>query len=244
MRCSTSTPTALLTVSNLHSSYGPIQALKGVNITINRGEIVTILGSNGAGKTTMLMSISGIVKAQAGTITFDGQEITGLAGNKVVALGLSQVPEGRKIFTRMSVLENMQLGGYLRSDKRSVAQDFEKCFALFPILAERRHQSAGTLSGGEQQMLAICRALMSRPKMLLLDEPSMGVAPLLVAKIFETLELINKEGMTILLVEQNAHLALKVASRGYVIETGQITLHDSSTNLLNDSRVKEAYLGE
>jgi len=234
----------LLSVENVHAGYGPIEAIKGVSLTVRRGEIVTIIGANGAGKTSTLMSISGVVRVSSGRIRFDGEDITELPAHALVARGLAQVPEGRRIFPRLTVLENLELGAYLRRDKAGIRADLDKVFTLFPILRERHTQAGGTLSGGEQQMLAIARALMSRPKLLLMDEPSMGVAPMLTARIFERIRELNREGMTILLVEQNAHLALQTAQRGYVLETGEIVLEDEASKLLANPRVREAYLGE
>ena len=237
-------PEPLLSIQNVVAGYGPIEALKGVSLDVHGGEIVTLIGANGAGKSSTLMCVSGLLRARKGAVHFDGADITGFKPHTIVEEGLAQVPEGRKIFPRLTVLENLELGAYLRRDKQAIKTDLEKMYHLFPILGERRKQLGGTLSGGEQQMLAIGRALMSRPKMLLMDEPSMGVAPILTAKIFATIRDLNREGMTILLVEQNAHLALKIAHRGYVIETGSIVLEDKAESLLNDSRVKEAYLGD
>ncbi|MBM3289141.1 MAG: ABC transporter ATP-binding protein [Candidatus Hydrogenedentes bacterium] len=234
----------LLSIQDVVAGYGPIEALKGVSLDVYGGEIVTLIGANGAGKSSTLMCVSGLLRARKGAVRFDGADITGYKPHTIVEEGLAQVPEGRKIFPRLTVLENLEMGAYLRRDPQAIKLDLEKCYHLFPILGERRKQLGGTLSGGEQQMLAIGRALMSRPKMLLMDEPSMGVAPILTAKIFATIRELNKEGMTILLVEQNAHLALKIAHRGYVIETGQIVLEDKAAALLKDPRVKEAYLGD
>lgn len=233
----------LLSIQNVRAGYGPIEALKGVSIEVHGGEIVTLIGANGAGKSSTLMCVSGLLRARSGAVRFDGADITGYEPHTIVEEGLAQVPEGRKIFPRLTVLENLEMGAYLRRDKQAVQIDVEKVYHLFPILGERRRQLGGTLSGGEQQMLAIGRALMSRPKLLLMDEPSMGVAPILTAKIFSTIRELNREGMTILLVEQNAHLALKIAHRGYVIETGSIVLEDKAESLLRDPRVQEAYLG-
>lgn len=234
----------LLSIRDVVAGYGPIEALKGVSLDVHGGEIVTLIGANGAGKSSTLMCVSGLLRPRKGAVQFDGADITGFKPHTIVAEGLAQVPEGRKIFPRLSVLENLEMGAYLRRDKQAIKTDLEKVYHLFPILGERRRQYGGTLSGGEQQMLAIGRALMSRPKMLLMDEPSMGVAPILTAKIFATIRELNSEGMTILLVEQNAHLALKTAHRGYVIETGKIVLEDKAALLLKDPRVKEAYLGD
>lgn len=234
---------ALLEVEGIRAGYGPIEALRGVSLSVEQGEIVTIIGANGAGKTSTLMCLSGILALRGGHVVFAGQDVRRVPAHERVKLGLAQVPEGRKIFSKLTVRENLELGAYLRRDGE-VAEDLLRIYDLFPILRDRGAQAGGTLSGGEQQMLAIGRALMSRPRMLLLDEPSMGVAPLLVAKIFEALGELNRQGMTMLLVEQNAHLALKLAHRGYVMETGEITLSDTADNLLCDARVREAYLGE
>jgi branched-chain amino acid transport system ATP-binding protein len=234
----------MLRVNNIKSFYGNIQALKDVNIEISEGEIVTLIGANGAGKTTTLMSICGIVPPRAGEILFMDQPIHNLAPNQIVSLGISQVPEGRRIFPYLTVMENLDMGAFLRKDNDGIKQDMEYIFELFPILAERRHQAGGTLSGGEQQMLAISRALMAQPQLLLMDEPSLGLAPLVVKLIFEIISKINSENnTTVFLVEQNANLALKVAHRGYVMETGRITLADSAKNLLANEEVKRAYLG-
>lgn len=234
----------LLAVQNLRAGYGPIEALKGVSLNVCDGEIVTLIGANGAGKSSLLMCISGIHRPRAGKIIFGGADVTGEKSHELVRLGIAQVPEGRRIFPRLTVMENLELGAFLRRDAAGIKSDLDRVFSLFPILSERRKQLGGTLSGGEQQMLAIGRALMSKPKLLLMDEPSMGVAPLLTAKIFDTIRELNREGMTILLVEQNAHLALKIAGRGYVLETGEIVLEDQCGALLTDSRVREAYLGD
>ena len=234
----------MLELKNLQTFYGNIQALKGVSIEISEGEIITLIGANGAGKTTTLMSVCGIVPPRTGEILFRGQPIHKLTPNLIVALGISQVPEGRRIFPYLTVRENLDMGAFLRTDKDGIKQDMEYIFELFPILAERRHQAGGTLSGGEQQMLAISRALMARPRLLLMDEPSLGLAPLVVKQIFEIIRKVNAENnTTIFLVEQNANLALKVAHRGYVMETGRITLADSAEKLLADEKVKKAYLG-
>jgi branched-chain amino acid transport system ATP-binding protein len=234
----------MLSLVDVHAFYGNIQALKGVTLEISTGEIVTLIGANGAGKTTTLMSICGIVPLRKGEIFFQGEPIHGMEPNRIVAKGISQVPEGRRIFPHLSVVENLDMGAFLRMDKAGLKQDLEYVFELFPILEERRHQAGGTLSGGEQQMLAISRALMARPSLLLLDEPSLGLAPLVVRRIFEILRKINQESSTtIFLVEQNANQALKVAHRGYVMENGRITLSDSAQNLLADQEVRKAYLG-
>lgn len=234
----------LLSVEGMHASYGPIEALKGVSLFVREGEIVTVIGANGAGKTSTLMCVSGVHPIRSGKIVFDGHEIDRMPAHQLLKRGLAHVPEGRKIFPRLTVRENLLLGAYVRDDKVEIEKDIEKVFELFPILKQRQSQSGGTLSGGEQQMLAIGRALMSRPKMLLMDEPSMGVAPILVLKIFEAIRELNRKGVSILLVEQNARLALKLADRGYVMETGRIVLEDRAEELLKDSRVRCCYLGE
>jgi len=234
----------MLKINNIKTFYGNIQALKGVSIEISEGEIITLIGANGAGKTTTLMSISGVVPSRSGEIYFMGTPIHNMSPNKIVSLGISQVPEGRRIFPYLTVMENLDMGAFLRADKERIKQDMEYIFELFPILSERRHQAGGTLSGGEQQMLAISRALMARPKLLLLDEPSLGLAPLVVKQIFKIIRKINTENnTTIFLVEQNANLALKVAHRGYVMENGQIMLSDFADKLLSNEDVKRAYLG-
>ena len=234
----------MLELKNIKTFYGNIQALKAVNIEIAEGEIITLIGANGAGKTTTLMSICGIVPPRSGEILFMGQPIQDMAPNNIVSLGICQVPEGRRIFPFLSVAENLDMGAFLRSDKNEIKRDIEYVYELFPILAERRHQAGGTLSGGEQQMLAISRALMARPRLLLLDEPSLGLAPIIVKQIFDIIRKINTESKTtIFLVEQNANLALKVAHRGYVMETGRVTLSDTAANLLANDKVRKAYLG-
>ncbi len=234
----------MLKINKIKTYYGNIQALKEVSMTIEQGEIITLIGANGAGKTTTLMSISGIVPPRSGEIVFMGEPIHELSPDRIVALGISQVPEGRRIFPFLSVLENLDMGAFLRKDRAIIKQDLDYIFELFPILAERRHQAGGTLSGGEQQMLAISRALMARPRLLLLDEPSLGLAPLVIKRIFETIRHINQESQTtIFLVEQNANLALQIAHRGYVMETGRITLSDTAERLLQNKAVQEAYLG-
>ena len=235
---------SLLKVDNLHAGYGPIEVLKGINLEVAPGEIVAIIGANGAGKTTTLTTISGCVRARMGSISFDGRDITKLPAHEIVRLGVCQSPEGRKIFPRLTVRENLEMGAFTRSDKAEIRKDLEKSLQLFPILRDRQSQTGGTLSGGEQQMLAVARALMGRPKLLLLDEPSLGLAPKIVLKIFDVIRELNREGMAILLVEQAARLALKLAHRGYVMETGEITMSDSADKLLGDRRVQEAYLGE
>jgi branched-chain amino acid transport system ATP-binding protein len=233
---------ALLEVEDIHTYYGHIEALKGVSLEVEEGEIVTLIGSNGAGKSTTLRSISGLTSAREGAVRFDGRDITRVAPQDIVQLGISQSPEGRHCFQRMSVRENLDMGAYLRRDKK-VDEDMERVFTLFPRLKEREKQKAGTMSGGEQQMLAIGRALMAQPRLLLLDEPSMGIAPLLVERIYETIEEINRQGMTILLVEQNANYALGVSRRGYVLETGKVALSDESSALRENADVQKAYLG-
>jgi branched-chain amino acid transport system ATP-binding protein len=234
----------MLELKNIHTYYGNIHALKGISIEITEGEIITLIGANGAGKSTTLMSICGIVPPRSGDIFFMGQPIQALRPNQVVNLGISQVPEGRRIFPYLTVMENLDMGAFLRPDKDNVKKDTEYIFSLFPILAERRNQAGGTLSGGEQQMLALSRALMARPRLLLMDEPSLGLAPIIVRRIFDIIKKINTENnATIFLVEQNANLALKVADRGYVMETGRITLSDTADNLLANEDVRKAYLG-
>jgi len=234
----------MLTLTGIHAGYGNIEALHGIDLEVREGEIVTLIGANGAGKTSTLMTICGCVKARAGKVSFSGRDITGLRSDEIVKLGLVQSPEGRKIFPRLSVQENLEMGAFIRNDKDGIAKDMKRVFDLFPILGERRTQAGGTLSGGEQQMLAVGRAMMSRPRLLLLDEPSLGLAPLIVTRIFEVIQQLNKEGTTILLVEQNARSALKLAHRGYVMETGNITMTDDAKKLLEDERVKSAYLGD
>ena len=234
----------MLKLKNVQTFYGNIQALKGITIEISEGEIITLIGANGAGKTTTLMAVSGIIPPRSGEIFFMGEPITGMEPDKIVSLGICHVPEGRRIFPYLSVAENLDMGAFLRNDRAEIKKDMEYVYDLFPILAERRHQAGGTLSGGEQQMLAMSRALMARPRLLLLDEPSLGLAPLIVKQIFEIIRKINAENnTTVFLVEQNANLALKVAARGYVMENGRITLADSSENLLANEEVKKAYLG-
>ena len=234
----------LLEVENIHSYYGHIHALRGVSLTVEEGEIVTLIGSNGAGKTTTLRSIHGILLPREGRIVFRGEEIQGVPAHSMIEKGISQSPEGRKIFHRMTVLENLEMGPYHRKDRTETQDDMTYVFDLFPRLKERVKQEAGTMSGGEQQMLAIGRSLMGRPKLLLLDEPSMGLAPVLVERIFQVIEEINKQGTTILLVEQNANVALEIATRGYVLETGTIVNAAPAEKLREDPKVREAYLGE
>lgn len=232
----------MLYIENLHVYYGAIHAIKGVSFSVEEGEIVTLIGSNGAGKTTILKTISQILKQQEGTIEFLGNEISVFEAHKIVELGISHVPEGRRVFPQLTVQENLEMGAYLRNDKEGIKEDLETVFKRFPRLFERRNQSAGTLSGGEQQMLAMGRALMARPKILLLDEPSMGLAPILVDEIFSIIEDINKTGTTILLVEQNANRALQISDKGYVLETGNIIASGKASDLLEDPKVVEAYL--
>jgi len=235
----------LLSMENVTAGYGPIDALRGVSLNVDDGEIVTIIGANGAGKTSTLMTVSGVVKARQGRIKFNGIDITGQPAHEILRYGLAQSPEGRKIFPRLSVLENLQLGAFTRDDKPAIATDIEKMFALFPILNERKHQHGGLLSGGQQQMLAIARALMSRPKLLMLDEPSLGLAPQIVVQIFGVIRDLNsQQGMSVLLVEQNARMALKVAHRAYVLESGLVSFSDRADVVLNDPRIRTAYLGE
>jgi len=234
----------MLEVSDVHAFYGPIEALKGVSLEVRQGEIVTLLGANGAGKTTTLMTVSGVNRPASGTITLDGRRIDGLPPHEIVKSGICQVPEGRRIFTRLTVRENLEMGAFTVDDKRQLAEDLDSAYALFPVLKERASQPGGTLSGGEQQMLAIARALMSRPKVLLLDEPSLGLAPIVVSKIFRIIKDINAGGVTVLLVEQNAKAALGLAHRAYVLDTGRVTLHGDSKALMQDERIMKAYLGE
>ena len=234
----------MLQIKSIDTYYGNIQALKGVTIDVSAGEIITLIGANGAGKTTTLMSISGLAPPKAGEILFEGRPIQRMNPDEIVALGISQVPEGRRIFPYLTVMENLDMGAFLRRDKDGIRGDLDQIFSLFPILAERRGQAGGTLSGGEQQMLAISRALMARPRLLLLDEPSLGLAPLIVQLIFDVVRRINQESRTtVFLVEQNANMALKIAHRGYVMENGRVTLVDSAANLLQNEAVKKAYLG-
>jgi branched-chain amino acid transport system ATP-binding protein len=234
----------MLELRDLQVCYGSISALQGVSVHVERGNIVTLVGANGAGKTTTLRTVSGVVKARAGKIVFDGEEITNLAPHKIVARGIAQAPEGRMVFANLTVLENLRMGAYLRRDTTGIATDLEYVYGIFPRLQEREKQTAGTLSGGEQQMLAIARALMSKPKCLMLDEPSLGIAPILVQTIFEKILEINRTlGLTILLVEQNANLALEISHYGYVLETGRVLLHDRSDALRQNPKIRAAYLG-
>ncbi len=232
----------MLKVENLKVNFGGIEAVKGISFDVNEGEIVTLIGSNGAGKTTTLRTIAGVVKPTFGKITFDGKDITGAEPSSIVKMGVTLCPEGRRIFPDMTVLENIKIGAYLRDD--NLADDIAKCHRLFPILKERSNQIAGTLSGGEQQMLAVARSLMSKPKIMMLDEPSLGLAPLVVKNIFEIIKTINDEGTTILLIEQNANMALRIADKAYVLETGNISMEGSGKELLANPKIKEAYLGK
>jgi len=234
---------AMLELHDVHSFYGNIEALKGISLYVDEGEIVTLIGANGAGKTTTLRTITGLIKPRQGTVTLEGEDLTKFKPHEIVYKGVSMVPEGRGIFARLTVAENLDLGAYIRNDKDGIKEDLERVYELFPRLKERRNQVAGTLSGGEQQMLAIGRALMARPRLLLMDEPSMGLAPVLVELIFDTIVNINKQGTTILLVEQNALMALSIAHRGYVLRTGEIVLADSAENLRNNEMVQKTYLG-
>jgi len=234
----------VLEVENLHVFYGGIHALKGIQLEVQKGKIIALIGANGAGKSTTLRTISGLVKPQQGAIRFLGQDITTKASHQVVEMGIVMVPEGRKIFPNLTVMENLLLGGYIRRNRQEIKEDLDWVFALFPRLRERTWQKGGTLSGGEQQMLAVARALMSRPRLLMMDEPSLGLAPLLVKEIFQIIETLNREGVTILLIEQNAKAALEVAHYAYVLETGRVTLEGERKHLLLDERVRKAYLGE
>jgi branched-chain amino acid transport system ATP-binding protein len=233
----------MLEVNNIHTYYGNIHALKGISLTVEKGEIVTLIGSNGAGKTTTLRSICGLQKPRQGNILLEGEDISPFKAHEVVSKGVAMVPEGRGIFARLTVAENLDLGAYIRKDRAAIQKDLERVYTIFPRLKERQRQVSGTLSGGEQQMLATGRALMTRPRLLLMDEPSMGLAPVLVEAIFEVIKAINQEGTTILLVEQNALMALSIAHRGYVIQTGQIVLQDTAANLKSNEMVQKAYLG-
>ncbi|MER7848541.1 ABC transporter ATP-binding protein [Kitasatospora sp. NPDC096077] len=236
--------TALLEVQDLRVAYGKIEAVKGISFTVNQGEVTTLIGTNGAGKTTTLRTLSGLLRPTAGRITFAGQDLSTVPAHKIVALGLAHSPEGRHIFPRMTIEENLLLGAFLRSDTPGITEDVERAYTLFPILGERRRQAAGTLSGGEQQMLAMGRALMSRPQLLMLDEPSMGLSPLMMQKIMSTIVELKTSGTTILLVEQNAQAALSLSDHGYVMETGRIVLSGTGADLLHDESVRKAYLGE
>ncbi len=234
---------AMLEVENIHTYYGNIHALKGVSLTVDKGEIVTLIGGNGAGKTTTLRTITGIMKPLEGSVKLEGEDLTPFKAHEIVYKGIAMVPEGRRIFARLNVAENLEMGGYSRNNKQEIASDLERMYSLFPRLKERRMQVAGTLSGGEQQMLAMARALMARPRILLMDEPSMGLAPVLVELIFDTIKRINEEGTTVLLVEQNALMALSIANRAYVLQTGEIVLHDQAEKLQKNEMIQKAYLG-
>lgn len=235
---------ALLEIKDLEVNYGVIKAIKGVSFDVNEGEIIALIGANGAGKTTILHTITGLIQAKKGSIVFDGKELTKTPPHKIVSMGMAHVPEGRRIFQQLSVLENLKLGAYTRKDKSEIASTLKMVYERFPRLEERKNQVAGTLSGGEQQMLAMGRALMSKPRIILMDEPSMGLSPLLVSEIFDIIKVINESGTTVLLVEQNAKKALSIADKAYVLETGNITLSGDAKDLINDESVKKAYLGE
>ena len=234
----------MLKIHDLHVSYGGIKALRGIDLEVPDGKIVTLIGANGAGKSTTLRTISGLVKAESGSVSYDGVELLGQPIYKILELGIAMVPEGRRVFANLTVLENLKIGAYLRKERAEIEEDIQWVYSLFPRLEERAWQLAGTLSGGEQQMLAVGRALMSRPKLMMMDEPSLGLAPLVVKGIFEIIKEINRQGVTVLLIEQNANMALKTADIGYVLETGQITLSGSGRELLSNEAVKKAYLGE
>ncbi|MBN2617626.1 MAG: ABC transporter ATP-binding protein [Spirochaetales bacterium] len=234
----------MLKIDNIHTYYGHIHALKGISLEVEQGEIISLIGANGAGKSTTLLSISGLEKPRTGTITFNGEDLTKLSPEKIVNLGITQAPEGRRIFPNLTILENLELGAFLRNDKKQIKKDIEFMYGLFPILGQRRNQLGGTLSGGEQQMLTISRALMMEPKLLLLDEPSLGLAPIIVQQIFDIIKKMNDEyNITVFLVEQNANQALKISDRGYVLQNGVITLTDTGENLLKNDEVRRAYLG-
>ena len=233
----------MLEFSDVHTHYGPIHVLKGVNYRVDEGEIVCLLGANGAGKSTTMKTIMGIVRPTSGTVTFKGRRIEGMPTGDIVRGGISPVPEARRVFPRMTVLENLEMGAYTRSQRHEIEQDLDRAFTLFPRLKERRSQVAGTMSGGEQQMLAIGRALMSRPSLLIMDEPSMGLSPIFVSRVFETIKEINSQGMTIFMVEQNANMALSIASRGYVLQTGEIVMADTASNLMASELIRKTYLG-
>ncbi len=235
---------ALLEIKDLQVYYGVINAIKGVSLEVNEGEIIALIGANGAGKTTILHTVTGLIQAKSGSIMFDGKDLTKTPAHKIVSMGMAHVPEGRRIFQELSVLENLKLGAYTRKDKNGIDESLKMVYERFPRLEERKNQVAGTLSGGEQQMLAMGRALMSKPRIILMDEPSMGLSPLLVSEIFDIIKVINESGTTVLLVEQNAKKALSIADRAYVLETGSITLSGKASSLINDESVKKAYLGE
>ena len=235
---------AMLEIKDLKVSYGMIQAIKGISFEVNKGEVIALIGANGAGKTTILHTITGLLSADSGSVTYEGKDITRMPGHKIVSMGIAHVPEGRRVFANMTVLQNLKLGAYTRKDKAEIAETLEMVYTRFPRLKERKNQLAGTLSGGEQQMLAMGRALMSHPKIILMDEPSMGLSPIFVNEIFDIIEEVSKSGTTVLLVEQNAKKALSIADRGYVLETGKIVKEGKASDLLNDEAVKKAYLGE
>lgn len=235
---------AMLEIKDLEVCYGVIRAIKGISFEVNQGEVIALIGANGAGKTTILHTITGLVPAKSGSILFEGKELTKMPAHKIVSMGMAHVPEGRRIFQQLSVLENLKLGAYTRKDKNEIAQSLKMVYERFPRLEERKNQIAGTLSGGEQQMLAIGRALMSKPRIILMDEPSMGLSPLLVTEIFDIIKVISESGTTVLLVEQNAKKALSIADRAYVLETGNITLSGKASDLMNNESVQKAYLGE
>jgi len=235
---------AMLEIKDLHVYYGMIQAIQGIDFHVNQGEVVALIGANGAGKTTILHTVSGLLQANAGTITFEGQDITKVPGHKIVSMGMAHVPEGRRVFSQLTVLQNLKMGAYTRSDKTEIEETLEMVYSRFPRLKERKNQIAGTLSGGEQQMLAMGRALMSHPKIILMDEPSMGLSPIFVNEIFDIIKSVSESGTTVLLVEQNAKKALSIADRAYVLETGKIALEGNAKELLNNDSIKKAYLGE
>ena len=234
---------AMLEIKDLKVSYGMIQAIKGISFEVNKGEVIALIGANGAGKTTILHTITGLLNADSGSVTYEGKDITRMPGHKIVSMGIAHVPEGRRVFANMTVLQNLKLGAYTRKDKAEIAETLEMVYTRFPRLKERKNQLAGTLSGGEQQMLAMGRALMSHPQIILMDEPSMGLSPILVQEIFSIIQEINKSGTTVLLVEQNAHMALSIANRAYVLETGKIIKEGDADALLSDDDVRRAYLG-
>lgn len=235
---------AMLEVKNLHVHYGVIEAIKGIDFTVNKGEVIALIGANGAGKTTILHTVSGLITPSEGTVTFEGKDITKTPGHKIVSMGMAHVPEGRRVFQELSVLQNLKMGAYTRKDKKEIEETLETVYKRFPRLAERKNQLAGTLSGGEQQMLAMGRALMSHPSIILMDEPSMGLSPIFVNEIFDIIKEVSSQGTTVLLVEQNAKKALSIANRAYVLETGNIVLEGKASDLLNNDAIKKAYLGE
>lgn len=235
---------AMLEVKDLHVHYGVIEAIKGINFEVNKGEIIALIGANGAGKTTILHTVSGLINPTSGSVTFEGKDITKIPGHKIVSMGMAHVPEGRRVFAELTVLQNLKMGAYTRKDKKEIEETLETVYSRFPRLAERKNQLAGTLSGGEQQMLAMGRALMSHPSIILMDEPSMGLSPIFVNEIFDIIEAVSKQGTTVLLVEQNAKKALSIADRAYVLETGNIVLSGDAKELMNNDAIKKAYLGE